>query len=117
MLTRFTDITVDKLLLKYAGVDSNEMPSDEEVRKFAQELKNENGGFVVDPELGDLEKVKAQLDSWLSKEMSDVRPVWMEVRLDAVNAIKFTVGIWHIGLDEALINHHDEFDEHGVMCR
>ncbi|THV78065.1 hypothetical protein D6D29_07967 [Aureobasidium pullulans] len=111
------DITVDKLLLKYAGVDSNEMPSDEDVRKLAQELKNEKGSFVVDPELGDLEKVKAQLDSWLSKEMSEVRPVWMEVRLDAVNAVKFTIGIWHIGLDEALINHHDEFDEHGVMCR
>ncbi|THW02995.1 hypothetical protein D6D25_08490 [Aureobasidium pullulans] len=104
------DITVDKLLLKYAGVDSNEMPSDEDVRKLAQELKNENGSLVVAPELGDLERVKAQLDSWLLKEMSDVRPVWMEVRLDAVNAIKFTVGIWHIGLDEALINHHDEFD-------
>lgn len=108
---------MDKLLLKYAGVDSNEMPSDEDVRKLAQELNNEKSSFVVDPELGDLEKVKAQLDSSLLKEMSDVRPVWMEVRLDAVNAIKFTVGIWHIGLDEALINHHDEFDEHGVMCR
>lgn len=54
MLTRFTDITVDKLLLKYAGVDSNEMPSGEDVRKLAQELKNENGSLVVDPDFGDL---------------------------------------------------------------
>lgn len=70
MLTRFTDVTVDKLLLKYAGANSNEMPSDGEVRKFAQELMNENGSFGVDPELGDLEKVKAQLDRQIPKRLS-----------------------------------------------
>ena len=77
---------------------------------FQLETGEENTKFGV-------QEAKDLILGWIDeKQQGPGEMRWFEFRMDAVNAIKYTYGIGHIGPSEILTVFGDqEFDEEGVM--
>jgi hypothetical protein len=62
-----------------------------------------------------VDQARQAIDDWIDREQQGGRPIWFEVRMVVQNAMKYSCGIWNIGVAAVLAEMKEQFDENGVM--